>query len=297
MDSLSHAQRNILERVIAAFAALDGIVAIALGGSHARGRARPDSDLDICLFYSELRPFDTAAVCAIARELSDQPDPVVTGIGDWGPWVDGGGWLVMGGQRVDLLYRAVEKVERTLTDAQAGRYESHYEQQPPFGYFGPTLLGEVVHARPLIDRRGVLTALKARVDPMPDALARAVVQNNLWSVDFGLAAFAPKFAASGQVLALAGCLTRFGNALVHTLFALNRTYYMGDKTALVEIAEFPITPPDFVARLRLILSETGSNPDMFNAVVAAFHDLFNDTKALAGEGYAPFWPLDAITAA
>jgi predicted nucleotidyltransferase len=288
---------HILERVVAAFAAVDGIVAIALGGSHARGRARPDSDLDICFLYSELRPFDTVAVCAIAAALSDQPNPVVTGIGDWGPWVDGGGWLVIGGQRVDLLYRSVEKVERTLADAQAGRYESHYEQQPPFGYFGPTLLGEVAHALPLVDPCGVLTALKARVDPMPEALARAVVQNNLWSVDFGLAAFAPKFAASGQVLALAGCLTRFGNALVHTVFGINGTYYLSDKTALAEISEFPIAPPDFSARLRLILSETGSNPEMFNMVLANFQILFNDTKALAGERYAPFWPLDVITAA
>ena len=59
------------------------------------------------------------------------PEPVVAGFYQWGPWVNGGAWLTIGGQRVDFLYRSLEHVERTIADAEAGRYELHHAQHHP----------------------------------------------------------------------------------------------------------------------------------------------------------------------
>jgi hypothetical protein len=55
-----------------------------------------------------------------------------------GPWVNGGAWLTIGGQRVDFLYRSLEHLDRVIAEANAGRYEVHYLQQPPFGFFSAT---------------------------------------------------------------------------------------------------------------------------------------------------------------
>jgi hypothetical protein len=47
---------------------------------------------------------------------------------------------------------------------------------------------------PLFDPDARLDLLKRRVADYPEALRRAVVQDYLWAAEFGLAAFAPKFA-------------------------------------------------------------------------------------------------------
>lgn len=291
MQQLKPLQAAILKRVVAELKEVVGMEAIVLGGSHARRRARPDSDIDIGLYYRPGTAFSIEHVRRIALHLNDAPEPVVSGFGEWGRWMDGGAWLTIEGQRVDLLYRSLEKVEITLKDAVEGRFEIDFEQQPPFGFFGPTLLGEVAVAVPLHDPRSVLSDLKAKVSPMPEALAKAVVQSRLWSVEFGLSAFAPKFAANGDVHGVAGCLTRFAQALVLTLFALNRVYPINDKTTISEIEEFRIAPASFGLRLRAILSNIGSTPEALEASVDAIGALFEEVRASAGKLYAPAWRL------
>jgi predicted nucleotidyltransferase len=77
---LGSAQVEFLEAMAGQFSELPGIVAIVLGGSYARGTARPDSDLDIGLYYSEQSRPDIEAIRAYAEKLSisDRP-PTVTG--------------------------------------------------------------------------------------------------------------------------------------------------------------------------------------------------------------------------
>src|SRR5438105_889069 len=104
-------QERVLARAVAGLRAVDGVVALVLGGSHARGAARPDSDLDLGIYYRAAASLDLAAVRAVAWELSDAPDPVVTGLHEWGGWVNGGAWLTVEGQRLDFLYRDLDQVE------------------------------------------------------------------------------------------------------------------------------------------------------------------------------------------
>ncbi|MEU1843426.1 nucleotidyltransferase domain-containing protein [Micromonospora sediminicola] len=51
--------------------AVDGVVAVALGGSRARGDHRPDSDWDLGLYYRG-EP-DLAALRAVAASVADGP--------------------------------------------------------------------------------------------------------------------------------------------------------------------------------------------------------------------------------
>ncbi len=291
MNQLTQSQKAILDKVVVELAEVAGVEAIVLGGSHARGRARADSDIDVGLYYRDDIPFDIHKVGQIASRLNDTPDPVVSDFGAWGRWVDGGAWLTIEEQRVDLLYRSLDKVQRTLKDALEGRFEIDFEQQPPFGFFGPTLLGEAAIAVPLHDPFGRLPELKVRLTPMPEALARAVVQSRLWSVEFGLKAFAPKFVANGDVFGVAGCLTRFAHALALTLFALNRVYPINDKTMISEIEEFDMAPANFGPRLGSILSNIGSTPDALARSVDAVSSLFVEVRDSAGSSYAPPWRL------
>src|SRR5260370_35328780 len=101
----------LLRRLVVALSAVPGVEAIALGGSRARGTAMATSDYDIGLYYRANRAIDVAALGKVAAALDDRgAEASVTPIGGWGPWIDGGGWLAVGGGRVDLLYRDIDRV-------------------------------------------------------------------------------------------------------------------------------------------------------------------------------------------
>jgi hypothetical protein len=276
---LAPAQRELVDRISARLAA------VVLGGSYARGRARSDSDLDIGVLYSEAAPFSIASVRALAAELNNQPDPVVTEFYQWGPWVNGGAWLTIGGQRVDLLYRSLEHLERTIADAQAGRFELHYEQQPPYGFFSPTYLGELACCIPWVDSSQRVAALKQKVARYPDALRREVIQGCVWAAQFSLEWWAPKFAANNDAFGTAGCLGRAVHQLVLALFALNERYLVSDKSALAEIAEFARAPRDFGPRVTKILRRVGATSDELLESVAALSVVFEEIVALCGPLY------------
>lgn len=282
---LSPAQRALVDSLARRLGAIPGVAAVVLGGSFARGAARSDSDIDLGVFYAEAAPFEIAAVRALAAELCDAPEPVVTGFYAWGPWVNGGAWLTIGGQRVDFLWRSLEHEARVIADAEAGRFELHWGQQPPFGFFGPTYLGELAICRPLFDPGGRVAALKRAVAVYPEALRRAVVQAYLWQAEFALESFAPKYAARGDALGTAGCLARVAHQLVLVLFALNRRWLLSDKTALEEIAGFAAKPRAFPERVRALLARLGETPAELAAALAAEAELVAEVRALAGPLY------------
>jgi hypothetical protein len=209
----------------------------------------------------------------------------------WGQWVNGGAWLTVGGQRVDFIYRSLEHVERVITDAEAGRYELDYAQQPPFGFFSATYLGETAICVPLFDPEARLDALKRRVADYPDALRRAILQDYLWQAEFCLAAFAPKFAARADAYGTAACLTRAINQLILVLFALNRQYPINDKTALAEIAGFEHAPQEFGPRVQQISANLGVSAVGLFAAVERVTQLFQETVALTEGLYQPRFTL------
>jgi hypothetical protein len=63
---------------------------------------------------------------------------------------------------VDFFYRSLEHMERVIAEAEAGRYELHYVQQPPFGFFSGAYLGEIAVCIPVFDPEARLEVLKRR---------------------------------------------------------------------------------------------------------------------------------------
>jgi predicted nucleotidyltransferase len=285
VNQLSAEQRELVSSLAKRLAAIPGIRAVVLGGSYARGRAGPASDIDLGLYYSDGAPFSIPCVRELAEAVNDTAGPMVTSFYEWGPWVNGGAWLTLGGQRVDLIYRSLEQVQRVVDEAQAGRYEVHYLQQPPFGFFSGTYLGEIAVCMPLFDPESRLDEMKRWVAEYPDALRQAVAGDYLFMAEFTVTAFAPKYAARGDAYGTAACLTRTVNELGMALFALNRRYPLNDKTALAEVSEFELAPREFAARVQQTLANLGASNAELLAAVESVAQLVRETVGLAGGLY------------
>jgi hypothetical protein len=163
-----------IDRIVSALRGVDGLVAVVLGGSWAAGRARPDSDVDLGLYYRAAHPLDVEAVRQVANALNDTPDPVVTPLGRWGRWVNGGSWLTIGGQRVDFIYCDLDFMTACIDEVLGGRSQSNYWQQAPYGFHSQIYCAEARYCYALYDPDGIVRALKekARSTPMRSSDSR-----------------------------------------------------------------------------------------------------------------------------
>jgi predicted nucleotidyltransferase len=118
--SISKGKDILLQEMVTALKEIPGVVAIVLGGSQAAGQATPDSDLDIGIYYYESNPFNIDSIRNIANQFSSNGEAIVTGLYEWGPWVNGGAWIETKAGKVDFLYRNINQVQQVVSDAQNG---------------------------------------------------------------------------------------------------------------------------------------------------------------------------------
>ena len=158
-------------------ARVPGVKAVTLGGSRARGMARPDSDWDIGLYYRD------SIDCDAIRELGYAGH--VTEPGAWGRIVNGGAWLQVDRERVDLLYRDLDVVEHWIAEADAGRFEidhvgGHIAGLPTYVLASELALGTVL--RGSLPRPSFSAALRRAAPPRWEETRRS---RSLWPSSTG----------------------------------------------------------------------------------------------------------------
>ncbi|HKA52767.1 MAG TPA: nucleotidyltransferase domain-containing protein [Candidatus Binatia bacterium] len=289
-DTVPPHKCECLRSAVAALAALEGVVAVVLGGSYARGTYQANSDLDLGVYYSESAPFSVAEIRRVATELCTGAPPVVTEFYEWGPWVNGGAWIHTDVGKVDFLYRNVEQIERTIQDARRGLHQRHYDQQPTFGFYSVTYLAETHVCVPLFDPRATIARLKREVAVYPPKLKQALVADSLWAAEFAFL-FAHKFATAGDVYNTAGCLSRISGYMTQALYALNETYFVSDKGALDAVRQFIICPAEYVQRLTQVLAHPGETAEQLVKASRQLEALWQEVVRLAGASYRPKYPL------
>jgi predicted nucleotidyltransferase len=267
----------LVDRVTRTVAAVPGVVAVALGGSRARGTASPDSDTDLGLYYRP--PLDLVRLREVATSLDDRGEVDVTEPGAWGEWVDGGAWLVVDGERVDLLYRQLGRVERYLADALAGRLAFGYQVGHPHGVGGHSYLGELACARVLHDPGGALEALRSQLAPYPEPLRATVIRRFGGEARFTLE-LAAKAAHRADVAYVSASLSRASWCLLQALFATNRRWLLNEKGAVAEARSLPAAPPELVDVLEAVLGGVGRTPAELARSVDAVHRLLDAVDAL-----------------
>ncbi len=240
-------------RVTEALSAVRGVQAIALGGSHSRGEAGPHSDYDFGIYYDEADLDLTALEQALTALDDDHRTGLLHPPGAWGPWINGGAWLTVGGVPVDILLREIGKVEQTIRDCLAGKVTIDFQSGHPFGFVNTIYAAETHYCRPLwqstaapLDR---LKSLLHSDGPYPPRMRETTVGRFLWEAWFSLAC-ARTAAHKGDFHYAEGSLFRTVCAWVQVLFALNGRYLMNEKGALARVRELALRPDEMEARVR-----------------------------------------------
>jgi predicted nucleotidyltransferase len=255
---MSDMQDALLARLVPALASVPGIEAVVLGGSRARGTAKPFSDYDLGLYYSASRHIDTDRLLHVVRTLVDEPEAAeVTPVGEWGPWIVGGAWLSVAGRKVDLLYRNSDAVAQVIDSCRSGHIRMDYQAGHPHGFCSAIWMGEIALCRPLHDPKKTVAELKSRCTPYPKLLRDAIMRRFRWEILFSI--------ENGELAAtradqthVAGCAFRALACIGQVLFALNERYLINEKGALEEAATLPVTIPSLMEQVAEVWRLIGS---------------------------------------
>jgi len=201
----------------------------------------------------------------------------VTGIGGWGPWINGGGWLKVNGVPVDFIYRDLDKVTKIINDCRAGRIETVYQPGHPFGFVSSIYLSEVALCVPLHDPNGTVEKLKEQVIPYPPRLKQAILDSFWWEVDFSLG-IAQKSIARGDVTYAAGCCFRAVTCLMQVLFAVNEQYWMNEKGAVALADGFQWSPVQLKERVESAFAELNREGESITKAIDIIKRLGEECK-------------------
>lgn len=272
---------HILDRIKQPLNQVPGVIGMVLGGSRARGTNRADSDIDIGIYY-DLEEFDLAQISSIATALDDSHrENLITPLGGWGEWVNGGGWLVIDGMHVDFIFRDIRRVRQVIDDCIAGRITAHYHWGHPHAYINAMYMGELAICKILIDKGGQLQALKAKTKPYPPKMKKAIIESFLSEAKFSFM-LAQYNADKDDVYYVAGHVFRVVSCLNQVLFALNEEYCINEKKAVKMIESFPKAPLKYKERVDGIFLLLSSKPDDSMVACHKLKELIEEVKFLSG---------------
>lgn len=198
-------------------AGLPHVEAVALGGSRATGEHRPDSDWDFAVYYRGAFSPDSLRSLGHPGEVSD--------IGGWGGGIfNGGAWLTVDGQRVDVHYRDLSTVEHEIAEAREGRFRVerlmfHLAGIPTYLVVAELALNRVLHGE--LPRPSYPDALRASAPPRWFRDARM-------TLEYAREAHARR----GHVIEIAGAIATAACQAAHGVLAARGQWVTNEKTLL-----------------------------------------------------------------
>jgi predicted nucleotidyltransferase len=255
----------IIEKVITSLKTIKGIEAIVIGGSRAKGNYSAKSDIDIGIYYSNDSELDLMELKRVATELDDtHRTNLITRIGEWGPWINGGGWLCIDGVATDFLFRNINKVATVIDDCLNKKITIDYQPGHPHGFVNTIYIAETYYCKILWSNSNLLVDLKDKITPYPLPIKTGIVDKFLWEAGFSNS-IAYKGLLKNDIVYTTGCIYRVISCLMQVIYALNETYIMNEKGSLANIDTFKIIPEAFKEKVEnIFLSLTSDTKNMKN---------------------------------
>ncbi|MWV42634.1 DNA polymerase subunit beta [Paenibacillus sp. HJL G12] len=259
---------------------ITGISALVLGGSRAKGTENHNSDIDIGIYYDSEKGLDITELRRVAAAMDDDHrENLVTEIGDWGPWINGGGWLKVNQTPVDFLYRDQNKVSYVIEECIRGGITIDYQPGHPHGFVNSIYLAEIALCKVLWDPSGVVGKLKSRTTPYPPVFHEATIQKFCWEATFALDN-GYKGIHKKDLSYIAGCFFRSVSCLNQVLFAMNETFLMNEKGATAIADSFSIVPGKYSQRINEIFTLLMEDQENVKKAFNMMRELIQETENL-----------------
>lgn len=259
---------------------VSGVVGVVLGGSRARGTNHLNSDIDIGIYYDESEGFKVSEISKIATKIDDEHrENIITSLGEWGTWVNGGGWLTVQGYHVDFIFRDIKRVSQVIDECLNGKVSSNYQTGHPHAYLNAMYMGELAICKVLIDSKNNISELKAKTILYPKNLKNAIFGYYMFEASFSLM-FAKANIDKDDISYVCGHCFRSISCLNQVLFALNEEYCINEKKAVKMIDGFKIKPQDYKIKIDEVITLISSNKENTIKAVDVLQGLIDETKSL-----------------
>lgn len=234
----------MVDRLFEELCALDGVEALALGGSRAVEHFDQASDYDVYLYCREPIPEETRRAI-LARYCS------VMEIGNHF-WEYEDNCTLNNGVDIDILYRDLDGFVRDVASVAE-------DCQPRNGYT-TCMWHNLLTCKILYDRGGRLAAAKARFDvPYPPLLRERIIKRNWRLLRGSLAAYERQIAKAlgrGDLVSVNHRTAAFLESYFDILFALNEQTHPGEKRLVRLCRErCPLLPERFEENLERLFAD------------------------------------------
>ncbi len=271
---------KILKAISRELESIPGVVGVVLGGSRARGTDHPNSDIDIGIYYDESKGFKVSEINTIATKIDDEHrENIISSLGEWGPWVNGGGWLIVQGHHVDFILRDINRVSQVIDDCLKGKVFPNYQTGHPHAYINVMYMGEISICKVLLDSKNYISELKAKILPYPKDLKNAILGYFMFEASFSLMLAKANF-DKDDISYVCGHCFRSISCLNQVIFALNEEYCINEKRAVKMAAGFKIKPQDYKIKIDEIVTLISSNKENVIKAGDILQELVNETKRL-----------------
>lgn len=271
---------NIINKIVIELNTASGIKGIVLGGSRAKGTHRKDSDIDIGIYYSLEDGFNIEELNNIATKLDDENrESLIVNLGEWGNWVNAGGWLKVDGYEVDFIFRDINRVEKVIDDCLKGKINTNYQTGHPHGFLNLMYMGEIDICKIVVDNENIIKKLKSKARPYPEKIRDTIYYYFLFETKFSLE-FIKKNIYNEDIYYIAGHLFRMISSINQILFAINGEYCINEKNAVKMINEFNIKPKNYKDRIDIIFSSLNNNFNQSENFIKILDELVVDIEEL-----------------
>ena len=153
------------------------------------------------------------------------------------------------------------------------------------GFYNHCALSDLHNMVPLEDPAGVLARWKGAVAEYPPKLRETILNDHLRAAQFWPENFHYRSAvARCDAIYAAGIVHQVVHNLVQVLFALNRTYFPGDKKLDIALEHLEVKPAGFTERIqRLLLPGTGRDRDTLDRQRSELIELTRQVEELVKE--------------
>ncbi|WMJ22302.1 nucleotidyltransferase domain-containing protein [Paludicola sp. MB14-C6] len=232
---------------------VNGRYAIALAGSYAKGVADKSSDIDFFMFVENPKLYEDRV--SIIKGIADDNMPVYVSAdfndGAWGGSMD----FFYQGIPVETTVRYIDKMDSVIADCLKGEFEIIPALWTTNGYYTYIYLSEVDFIHPIDDPYGIITSYKEKIRSYPKVLKNAIIhrffdRSNMWLDNFHY-----KSAIEREDIMFTGSIVKNTVLdMVQVVFALNETYFTGDKKLEKQLSKLDYCPHKLLDNVEFLMS-------------------------------------------